>query len=114
DAGCLVHVGHRDRRDHVDLLVGEDANLLRMIGLRLLRAHDLARIVAVAARADAAAYHHLRARRLVLRLDVAQKPDRLAVGLLETDRRIAELVCPVLAGAPGRAFENEAHAVLPG
>ena len=58
--------------------VGEGADLQRVIGLGRALRHDLARHVAVAARADAAAHHHRRRRGLVGLPQVVHEADRVA------------------------------------
>ena len=87
DADRLAGVGHGDGRHHVGLGAGEDADLPGMVGLRLVGAHDGARIVAVAARADAAA-HHERCAALALELaaQLLHQVDRPRVGLSQRAR----------------------------
>jgi hypothetical protein len=84
-------------------------DLLGVIILRLLGAHHLSRIVAVAARTEIAGDHHRRARRLVLVTDLDHEVDGLAIGFRECGLRVADLRRPIRIGAPGRALQHEAE-----
>ena len=74
----------------------------------LVGTHLLARIIAVAARADAAADHHRRALGLEFFADVDHQFDRLAVDPGQLGGGVSERVRPIGIGPPGRAFEDEA------
>ena len=104
-----VDVVHRERAHEVGRGVLEHRDLLGVIGLRLVGAHQLARLVAVAARADIAGDHHRRARRLELVAQVGHHRDGLAVDAGELLARVAELLRPVEVGAPGGALQHEAQ-----
>jgi hypothetical protein len=85
-----------------------------VIGLGLLGGHHLTRVVAVAARADAAADHHRRLIALEDSAQVLQQGDGLLVDLRHVGLGVAELGAPVGGGAPGRALQDEAAPVLAG
>jgi hypothetical protein len=69
--------------------------------------------VAVAAWADATAEHRRQAI-AVFRRDLAHQVDRIAVDPVQLLGRIIQPVGPVLAGPPGRAFEDEARPGIAG
>ena len=78
-ADGLVDIGQRESRDEVGACVSEDADLPGMIGFGLPWAHQRAGIVAVAARADVAADHERRLRRLAGVANVVHHGDGSAV-----------------------------------
>lgn len=111
DPDRLVGVGHGDRRHHVGAGLGEGSDLQAVIGFGVQGGHDLPGIVAIAARADAAAYHHGRGRRFMAGAQVVHQLHRLPVHRRDVVGRVAELGAPVGAGPPGRALQDETHAV---
>ena len=111
-ADGLVGIGHCDRRHHVRTrLARARRSDAHGRSSRLPGAHHLARIIAVAARADAPADDDRRVAVLVLVPQIDHQPDGLAIGRGDLIARVAELVPPVGACAPGRAFEDEPHAI---
>ena len=114
DADRLLDVGHGDRGDEIGAGLGEHPHLAGMIGLRLLGGHVAVGRVAVAARAEAAADHHRRARRLLGVADRVQEVDRGGVGRVERLGRIAERRAPVRVRPPGGALQHQAAAVALG
>ena len=80
-------VVHGDGGDHVGLGLAEGRDLLRMIVLGLRGAHRRGRVVAVAARADAAGKHHRRVARFKLLAELGHQRDQLAVQALKLGRR---------------------------
>ncbi len=96
-----------EKADQIGARVCEEADLVPVISLRLVCGHDLARIVAVAARTDAAADHHRRFRRLMASADAFEIGDRIAVDPHRLRLGNAELRRPVPARAPGHAFEEK-------
>src|SRR5262249_28683080 len=67
--------------------------------------------IAVTARTDAAADHDWRIDCGKLIAQLTHQVDGLAVGSCKCSRRVAKLITPVGAGAPGRALQDEARAV---
>ena len=114
DPDRLLDVGHRERRDHVGLGVGEGADLGRVVLGGLIGGELPLGVVAVVLRPDAAADHD---RRDVVLVPVAQlrhQCDRPPVHRVQLRRAVADLRPPSRARAPGRALQHEAGAVLLG
>ena len=111
DADRFLRIGHCNGGDHVGFGLLERADLEGMVGLGLGFGHDLFRVIAVAARADAAADHHLGVRGFVFAAQVMQEVHRAPVHLCQRVARIAELGAPVRACPPRCAFQDEADPV---
>ena len=112
DTDRLLGVGHRDCGDLVGRRVRERADLHRVVMLGLLGRHRVAGVVAVPARADAAAHHDGDAVRRRSRPDLLCERHRRAVGGVELLGRVPELGTPVRVRAPRGCLDNEARVEL--
>lgn len=110
----LADMGHGHGGDHVGGRLGEGPDLLGVVLLRLVRGHQLRRVVAVAARADTARDDHRR--RGVARgvADLLGERDRRPVGRVQFVARVPEPPGPVGVRAPGGRVEDEPRPLAAG
>src|SRR5262245_3518916 len=87
---------------------------MRMVARGFCRAHDAPGVITIATRADAAADDHRRLTSLVLAAQLQHQTDCVSIDGRDPVARVAELLAPVGAGAPGRTFENEPGNRSPG
>ena len=112
-ADRLFGVRHGEGADQVGFRLRKCLNLRRVQPLGVVGAHRTSDI-AVAQRPDIAADRHRRIRRLQFEAHLLQQFDRRAVECIELLRRVTEFGAPVSIAAPGRAFQQEAHARIDG
>ena len=112
DADRLIDAVERVGRDHVGAAFDERRDLLAVIGLGFIGIH-IACLVAVAARADGAADDAGRAARpFPAGTQFLEERDRTDIDRLECCRIVAKFGGPIRIGAPCRAVEHEARAVV--
>ncbi|MNF87208.1 hypothetical protein D3C84_696670 [compost metagenome] len=114
DAQGFVHVVHGQGGDHVDGGLGEYADLLAVVTLRLELVHGLVSDITIAARADAAADHHRGTAAFHFTAQFLQQGDGISIGLGQALGGEAEVAGPVGIGAPGRTFQDQPGAVMAG
>ena len=104
-------VGHGQRGDEVRAGTGQRRNLTPVIVLRFGGRHDVARVISVAAGADAAAddARHV----AIIGLERTSPLHRLSIEVVELLLSEAELGRPVRARAPACSDELEAGAEAP-
>jgi hypothetical protein len=107
----LVDVVHRQRRDEVGSRPGKCVDLRGVVRLCLGGGKLLGRIVAVAARSDAAANDHRRVGRFMSRADSLTQLDRRAIRVGQLAGGIADFRGPIGTRPPGGRFEHQPHVV---
>src|SRR5262245_37618750 len=80
---------------------------MRMVARGFCRTHDAPGVITIATRADRARDHRWRLNRFLLASQLQHQTDCVSIDGRDPVARVAELLAPVGAGAPGRTFENE-------
>ena len=111
DADRLLDVRDRERGCDVGGRFRENADLPRVICLRLFGGHAALGVVGIALRPDRRAEHDRPARGLLALADPGHEPDRPPVRLGEIVERVAELRAPRGVRTPGVRLEHEADPV---
>ena len=113
DADRLVDVRDRERGRDVGGRFRENADLPRVVCLRLVGGHPTLGVVGIALGPDRRAEDDRSARGLLALADPGHEPDRPPVRLGEIVERVAELRAPRGIRAPGVRLEHEADPVAP-